>query len=164
YDGGHECPQLYATYAGFINAHPPAMHFAGTGGPSGHNDFLLLQNPHEYATNALITASDAAGNYMTNVIPGAAHSRYTAYVPLLGVGPYDQGVTVTTSNPTLPLWAEHADYWNNNEAARASEGVYEQSDTWYFAEGSSSPGGGFWNETNTVYNPSTTSSVTVTWH
>ncbi len=61
----------------------------------------------------------------------------------------------------LPIWIEHADYWNNNKAGRLSQGTGERSDTWYFAEGV--VGGTYWIHDNTAYNPSATDRVRVTW-
>ena len=61
----------------------------------------------------------------------------------------------------LPIWIEHADYWNNNKAGRLSQGTGERSDTWYFAEGV--VGGTYWVHDNTAYNPSATDRVRVTW-
>jgi len=155
------CPSL-TTYQNFIQTHQPAMHFAGATGVSGHNDFLLLQNPHAQATTALVTFAPpgGAGAFVRSYsLP--ATSRTTLYVPTEGFSGMDQSVSVVPSVASLPIWAEHADYWNNQEAGRATEGAYEHSDTWYFAEGAI--GSGWWTEYVTAYNPSPDNSVNVSW-
>ena len=60
----------------------------------------------------------------------------------------------------MPIWAEHADYWNNFEAGRNSQGTGERSDKWYFAEGVI--GGTYWAHDNVAYNPNT-QPIRVTW-
>ena len=81
--------------------------------------------------------------------------------PSEGWGGVEQGVSVVPARTDLPIWIEHADYWNNNKAGRLSQGTGERSDTWYFAEGV--VGGTYWIHDNTAYNPSATDRVRVTW-
>jgi hypothetical protein len=155
------CPSLYSTYHNYIAAHPPAMHFAGTTGVSGHWDFLLLENPHGTATTANVSYATPWGAVQTRSYALAASSRATIFVPNEFWPGWDQGVTVTPADPTMPIWAEHADYTQNTlEAGRSAEGAYERSDTWYFAEGAW--GGGWWTEYVTAYNPNDTQ-VNVTY-
>lgn len=146
------CPSLYSTYHNFIAAHPPAMHFAGTTGAAGHWDFLLLENPHGAATTANVTYAAPWGGVVIKSYALPAGSRATVFAPNEGWSGWDQGITVTPSDPTMPIWAEHADYTASTlEAGRSAEGAYERSDTWYFAEGAW--GGGWWTEYVTAYNP-----------
>ena len=128
------CP-AYGLLQGHIAANPPAMHFAGTTGEAGHHDFVLLQNPHAYATRATVLYSNAAGSVIERPYDLPPTSRTTVHVPTQGHGGVEQGVSVLPASPSLPIWAEHADYWNSQEAGRNSQGTGERSDRWYFAEG-----------------------------
>ncbi len=154
------CPS-YATLQAYIAAHPPAMHVAGTTAIAGHNDFVLLMNPHGYATSATVHYSTAAGVTRTRTYPLPPTSRTTLHVPSEGWGGVEQGVSVVPGRTDLPIWIEHADYWNNNKAGRLAQGTGERSDTWYFAEGV--VGGTYWKHDNTVYNPSPTDRIRATW-
>ena len=154
------CPS-YTTLQAYIAAHPPAMHVAGTTGVAGHQDFLLLMNPHGYPTNATVRYSAPGGQVLTRSYALPQTSRTTLHVPTQGWPGLEQGVTVEPALPYLPIWIEHADYWNNRKAGRNSQGVGERSDTWYFAEGV--VGGTYWQHDNTAYNPSQTDAVRVTW-
>ena len=154
------CP-AYTTLQTHIAAHAPAMHFAGTTGIAGHNDFVLLMNPHGFATQASVHYSNAAGATVTKTYNLPRTSRTTLHVASEGHGGQEQGVTVVPAVPYLPIWAEHADYWNNNEAGRLSQGTGERSDKWYFAEGV--VGGTYWVHDNTAYNPHPTKPVRATW-
>lgn len=154
------CP-AYAVLQAHTAANPPAMHFAGTTGVAGHNDFVLLQNPHAFPTSASVLYSTAGGQTVTRSYNLPPTSRTTLHVASEGHFGVEQGVSVVPGVPFLPIWAEHADYWNNNEAGRLSQGTGERSDKWYFAEGV--VGGTFWAHDNTAYNPSATNAVTATW-
>jgi hypothetical protein len=160
-DGNKQpCPS-YTTLQAYIAAHPPAMHVAGTTAAAGHNDFVLLMNPHGHATSATVHYSTAEGATRTRTYPLPATSRTTLHVASEGFGGVEQGVSVVPGRSDLPIWIEHADYWNSNKAGRLSQGTGERSDTWYFAEGV--VGGTYWIHDNTVYNPSATDRVRVTW-
>jgi hypothetical protein len=154
------CP-AYATLQNYIAAHPPAMHVAGTTGAAGHNDFVLLMNPHAHATSATVhyAAADGATRSRSYALPPT--SRTTVHVATQGFAGVEQGVSVVPARTDLPIWIEHADYWNQGKAGRLSQGTGERSDTWYFAEGV--VGGGYWAHDNTAYNPSPTEAVRVTW-
>jgi hypothetical protein len=154
------CPS-YATLRDYIAAHPPAMHVAGTTGIAGHNDFVLLMNPNGHPTTATVLYSTADGSTRTRTYPLPQTSRTTLHVPTEGHPGVEQAVTVVPARPDLPIWIEHADYWNHNKAGRLSQGTGERSDTWYFAEGVI--GGTYWVHDNTAYNPSATEAVRVTW-
>ncbi len=153
------CP-AYGLLQGHIAANPPAMHFAGTTGEAGHDDFVLLQNPHAYATRATVLYSNAAGSVIERPYDLPPTSRTTVHVPTQGHGGVEQGVSVLPASPSLPIWAEHADYWNSQEAGRNSQGTGERSDRWYFAEGV--VGGTYWRHDNTAYNPNG-HPIRVTW-
>ena len=84
------------------------MHFAGTTGEAGHHDFVLLQNPHAYATRATVLYSNAAGSVIERPYDLPPTSRTTVHVPTQGHGGVEQGVSVLPSSPSLPIWAEHA--------------------------------------------------------
>lgn len=142
----------------FAVANPPSMRFAGLTAEAGQEDYLLLTNPHGQATTVNMAFSNAIGAQATQSIVMPANSRATPFVSAFP-GQY-QAVSISTTNPMLPIWAEHANYWNNREAGRAAQGASERSDTWYFAEGTS---GGGWIEHISAYNPSTTDTVVVTW-
>jgi hypothetical protein len=154
----------YRVLQSHIAANPPAVHFAGATGAADHDDFLLLHNPHAVDTFAILTFSDANGasRQVSRWMP--AGSRQTVHVRSTGWWGVEQSVTVAPSVPSLPIWAEHADYWRATpagaEAGRLSQGSAERRDTWYFAEGVAA---GSWVHDNTVYNPSATTAVTVTW-
>jgi hypothetical protein len=151
----------YDTLRAHIVANPPAMHFAGTTGAAGHHDFVLLQNPHVYPTKATVLYSTAAGTTNSTTYDLPPTSRTTLHVPTEGRhGAVDQGVSVIPASASLPVWAEHADYWNNFEAGRNSQGTGERSDKWYFAEGV--VGGTYWAHDNVAYNPNT-QPIRVTW-
>jgi hypothetical protein len=145
--------ESYGMLQSYIAANPPAMHFAGTTGVAGHHDFVLLQNPHAVATQARVLYSTAAGSTLERIYDLPPTSRTTLYVPFEGHGGLEQGVSVVPTSATVPIWAEHADYWNNFEAGRNSQGTGERSDKWYFAEGVI--GGTYWAHDNVAYNPNT---------
>jgi hypothetical protein len=147
----------YNVLANFILANPPAMHFSELTREPGHEDYVLLQNPHDLPTTATLSFADGTGVPSNSVVTIGAHSRYTANPSFTGVR---QALTVSTANPSLPVWAEHSHYWNSREAGVATQGASERSDTWYFAEGTN---GSVWAESISAYNPSPTTSVSVTW-
>ena len=121
------CP-AYTALQAYIAAHPPAMHVAGTTAVAGHNDFVLLMNPHGHATGATVHYPPRhATRTRTYDLP--ATSRTTLYVPSEGFGGVEQGVSVVPARTDLPIWIEHADYWNGNKAGRLSQGTGERSDT-----------------------------------
>ena len=160
----------YRTLQAYIEANPPAMHFAGTTGAAGHHDFVLLQNPHTFGTGVKVLYSTAAGSIIEKHYDLPPTSRTTLHVPTEGHRGFEQGVSVVPDvpsaaapasyRPRLPIWAEHADYWNNFEAGRNSQGTGERSDKWYFAEGV--VGGTYWAHDNVAYNPNT-QPIRVTW-
>jgi hypothetical protein len=160
-DGAKQPCASYATLQGHIAARAPAMHAAGTTGVAGHDDFVLLMNPHAFPTGATVHYSTAAGETRSRTYALPATSRTTLHVATEGWPGLEQGVSVTSASPFLPIWMEHADYWNGGKAGRLSQGTGERSDTWYFAEGV--VGGTYWVHDNTAYNPSPTEPVRVTW-
>ena len=91
-DGNKQpCPS-YTTLQAYIAARPPAMHVAGTTAIAGHNDFVLLMNPHGHATSATVHYSTAAGATRTRTYQLPATSRTTLHVPSEGFGGVEQGV------------------------------------------------------------------------
>jgi hypothetical protein len=138
----------------------PAVHFAGTTGAPGHNDFVLLQNPHAVAADVNLRFSANGVGPITRSYSLPPRSRTTVHVGSSGHANVDQAVSVFPTSH-LPIFSEHADYWNGGDAGRLSQGTGERSDTWYFAEGAF--GGGYFLHENTVYNPSRDQYVTVTW-
>jgi hypothetical protein len=139
----------------------PAMHFAGTTGVSGHNDFVLLQNPHAYTAGVNVRFSKNGVAPITQFYSLPPRSRATVHVASSGHANADQAVSVMPTTAYLPVFAEHADYWAGGNAGRLSQGSGERSDTWYFAEGAFA--GGYFLHENTVFNPSRDFSVTITW-
>jgi hypothetical protein len=156
-DGSNNPCGSYNFYVSEIANGPTSTRFAGTTGVAGHNDFVLLQNPHNIGTFANVQFTLAGGSLKSANVWVPANSRETVYVPnaALSWGAFDQSVSVLPTVPYLPIWAEHADYWNNNQAGRGDQGTTERSDTWYFAEGASNAPGGWWTEDITVFNPGT---------
>ena len=71
--------------------------------------------------------STAEGATRTKIYPLPATSRFTVHVPTEGFAGVEQGVSVVPARTDLPIWIEHADYWNNFKAGRLSQGTGERS-------------------------------------
>ena len=161
-DGNKQpCPS-YTTLQAYIAAHPPAMHVAGTTAHRRPQRLRAADEPARLRHDGDRALLDRRGRDADAQLPAAGDEPHHAARADARASPASSRASRSCPRRTdLPIWIEHADYWNNNKAGRLSQGTGERSDTWYFAEGV--VGGTYWKHDNTAYNPSATDAVRVTW-
>jgi hypothetical protein len=159
-DDRNACYSYLYTYGFSRNNIQPSMHLAGTTAIAGHDDFVVLQNPHGFSVPVTLRFTNSGGGQSLFGLTMPPYSRDARYIPTTGLAGQEQAVSVIPAVPWLPIWAEHADRWNGTQAGRAAQGSGERSDTWYFAEGVSAAG--VFTEDITVFNPNA-QAINVTW-